>query len=340
VDTSPNRESELQKRRSLRIVQAVPLTVTGVDALGRPFQERTSTLIINCHGCRYQSKHYVLKNMWVSFEVPHPEAGREPRNFRGRVTWIQRPRTVRELFQIAVELESAGNVWGIAFPPSDWFPFPDASNAEIPTPAQSSEQDWSVPTIDGPLPPMSLPREQDTAPLESPSEDNVRVMPVQPGAASADSSVLLARQMSRLLNEARQQLQEAVKENTTRAVAAETRPLLVALQNQMQAAAEKTVHAAISAEHEEILRESRARLEEARQVEIESLAAQWSAGAEERLRSAVQQLEAEIATLERTHQSGLDRRVKGQLEQSLSEIQRASRAFTLEIQSPEARLDE
>ena len=67
-------DQEAQKRRSTRIVQAVPLTVTGVDALGRPFQERTSTLIINCHGARYQSKHYVLKNMWVTLEVPHNEA--------------------------------------------------------------------------------------------------------------------------------------------------------------------------------------------------------------------------------------------------------------------------
>ena len=33
------------KRRSTRIVQAVPLAVTGVDALGRPFTERASTLI-------------------------------------------------------------------------------------------------------------------------------------------------------------------------------------------------------------------------------------------------------------------------------------------------------
>src|ERR1700681_4691361 len=76
--------SELRKRRSTRIVQAVPLQVTGVDALGRPFVERTSSLILNCHGCRYQSKHYVLKNMWVRLEIPHPEADQEPRTIRGR----------------------------------------------------------------------------------------------------------------------------------------------------------------------------------------------------------------------------------------------------------------
>src|SRR6202790_2326406 len=120
--------AELRKRRSTRIVQAVPLTVGGVDALGRPFSERTSTLIINCHGCRYQSKHYVLKNMWVTLEVPHSETGQPPRAVRGRVAWIQRPRTVRQLFQVALELEIPGNAWSIAFPPEDWFSFPDPSS--------------------------------------------------------------------------------------------------------------------------------------------------------------------------------------------------------------------
>src|SRR6266513_183149 len=112
--------TELRKRRSTRIVQAVPLVVTGVDALGRPFVERTSSLIINCHGCRYQSKHYVLKNMWVTMEIPHQESGQPPRTVRGRVAWIQRPRTVRQRFQGALELEVSGNVGGIVLPAEDW----------------------------------------------------------------------------------------------------------------------------------------------------------------------------------------------------------------------------
>src|SRR6202167_2360078 len=84
-ETAVNPTSELRKRRSTRIVQAVPLQVTGVDALGRPFMERTSSLILNCHGCRYQSKHYVLKNMWVRLEVPNPHKGEPPRTVPGRV---------------------------------------------------------------------------------------------------------------------------------------------------------------------------------------------------------------------------------------------------------------
>src|SRR5215469_16888321 len=127
-ESGANPNADPRKRRSTRIVQAVPLVVTGVDALGRPFVERTSSLILNCHGCRYQSKHYVLKNMWVTLEIPHPETGQPPRQVRGRVAWIQRPRTVRQLFQVALELELPGNVWGIGFPPEDWGNFSVPAN--------------------------------------------------------------------------------------------------------------------------------------------------------------------------------------------------------------------
>src|SRR6202140_4399095 len=176
--------AELRKRRSTRIVQAVPLMVGGVDALGRPFNERTSTLIINCHGCRYQSKHYVLKNMWVTLEVPHAEADQPPRTVRGRVAWIQRPRTVRQLFQVALELEAPGNVWGIAFPPEDWFAAVEPekaqaaaaahgiSQASLPSPAQSQPQmpmDTSETEFHVSLTETDLP--------STPGPDNVRVFP-------------------------------------------------------------------------------------------------------------------------------------------------------------------
>src|SRR5258706_14997276 len=164
--------AELRKRRSTRIVQAVPLTVAGVDALGRPFNERTSTLIINCHGCRYQSKHYVLKNMWVTMEIPHPETGQPPRTVRGKVAWIQRPRTLRQLFQVALELEIPGNVWGIAFPPADWFAFSEAARAGLTTdPAQEAPP--AVPTSETAIV-MAL-GEPDVPPTTS--VDNLRVFP-------------------------------------------------------------------------------------------------------------------------------------------------------------------
>src|SRR6201988_2958105 len=144
-ENAMNAGEELRKRRSSRIVQAVPLAVTGVDALGRPFVERTSSLIINCHGCRFQSKHYVLKNMWVTLEIPHPETGQPPRQVRGRVAWIQRPKTVRQLFQVALELEIPGNVWGIGFPPEDWFAFPEPEEARAAAAAAASQGRVTLP---------------------------------------------------------------------------------------------------------------------------------------------------------------------------------------------------
>lgn len=221
--------SELRKRRSTRIVQAVPLSVMGVDALGRPFTERTSSLIINCHGCRYQSKHYVLKNMWVNLEIPHPESGQPARAVRGRVAWIQRPRTVRQLFQVALELETPGNVWGIGFPPPDWFSYTGGAvaNAQLAaaaaTPSLEKKTDAEKRAEAHETSPASaseidLPLGDATAPGEP---NNLRVFPSP--ANATDASMQLARQMSRLIGDAKQQIQAATREAAAQAVSAERR---------------------------------------------------------------------------------------------------------------------
>ena len=111
------------KRRSTRIVQAMPLMVAGVDSLGRALREQTATLSINCHGCRYFSKYPVEKNTWLTLEIPREHAGGEPRRLRARVAWVQKARKLRGLFQVGVEFEAPGNVWGIPAPPEDWQAF-------------------------------------------------------------------------------------------------------------------------------------------------------------------------------------------------------------------------
>jgi ribosome recycling factor len=232
-ENAMNASSDLRKRRSTRIVQAVPLAVTGVDALGRPFTERTSTLIINCHGCRYQSKHYVLKNMWVTLEIPHPESGQQARNVRGRVAWIQRPRTVRQLFQVALELEQPGNAWGMAFPPEDWFTFPEASAAHAAATITSGETLSGMPHVASSGTESGHGEHLAGAGSESGAEvklseaeappvmagDNVRIFPSP--VSTTDASLQLARQMTRLLNDAKQQIQAAARDAATQAVSAE-----------------------------------------------------------------------------------------------------------------------
>ncbi len=78
-----------ERRRSERVSDSLPLIVRGVDLLGQAFEERTTTLALNLHGCRYASKHHLPKNTWVTLELPQSA---ERRNVRARVTWIHRPR--------------------------------------------------------------------------------------------------------------------------------------------------------------------------------------------------------------------------------------------------------
>jgi len=314
ADSKVHPELESQKRRTTRIVQAVPLTVTGVDALGRPFQERTSTLIINCHGCRYQSKHYILKNMWVTFEVPHNEAGREPRTVRARVSWIQRPRTVRELFQIGVELEVSGNVWGIAFPPGDWFPFPeDASNRVIPSPAESAGM--------APSAPEWIPDAPPAPPMPEPPEDNIRVLPLPGGS---DPSLQLARHVARLVVDAKQQVQASVRETVSRAVAAETRPLLAALQTQLQDAAQKSVEAAVTAHIERMQREGLQRLESERDTSVEALRAELSRELDRRIAETRMEIDSKLVEVEQARRADFEQQIQTQLQAAIEKLQTMS----------------
>lgn len=128
--------AEAERRRTTRIARTGPLTVIGEDVLGESFRESTSTLSINCHGCRYHSKHVVPQNSWVVLEIPHPEGWCEPHNVRARVVRVCAPDAADERdLQISVELEISGNVWEMAFPPTDWFAFAESKSAltELPT---------------------------------------------------------------------------------------------------------------------------------------------------------------------------------------------------------------
>lgn len=272
------------KRRSTRIVQSVPLTVIGVNALGQGFKERTSTLIVNCHGCKYASKHYVLKNSWLTLEVPHPQPDQPPRRARGRVTYVQRPRTVRELFQIGVELEVPGNFWGIAFPPPDWFPWSEQGQVpEIPA-------DAHAPAIEAPRPAAAPP----------PAESKVRAFP--PPAAQ-EVARLASQQMGKLLAEARQQLQTAAREAASTAVAAETGQLLREVNRQLEIAAQQAVQNAAAAFTDELVRRTTAQLRDVRQNLSQEMREQLTRNFTGELESAREQLLQQLETAGETFRS-------------------------------------
>ena len=110
-------QTRMERRRSDRLFESVPLIVRGIDLLGQPFEERTGTLAFNLHGCRYSSKHHLPRNTWITLELP--QTPQRP-NVRARVAWVQRPHSIRDFFQIAVELEGPANIWGIEALPAGW----------------------------------------------------------------------------------------------------------------------------------------------------------------------------------------------------------------------------
>jgi hypothetical protein len=238
-------------------VQAVPLTVTGVDALGQPFKERTTTVMVNCHGCKYQSKHYVPKNSVVTLEIPRQQPGLPPRAVQGRVIWVQRPRTVRELFQIGLEFEIAGNVWGIAFPPEDWTAYPDEyapefpgpvdspaapqAKATAPTPQQAQPaappEKAEAPVAPAASTPVSTPPSAPAAPVAPTADAKIHVMP----SPAQDSQLAIAKQMAKLAADAKQNLDKSLRQGAEAAINEEMTVVRQQLDAQLHDAVEKAI---------------------------------------------------------------------------------------------------
>ena len=269
-----------QKRRSTRIVQAVPLTVTGVDALGQPFKERTTTVMVNIHGCKYQSKHYVPKNSMVTLDIPRPEPGQPAHSVQGRVVWVQRPRTVRELFQIGLEFEVPGNVWGIAFPPDDWAATMAETNREasvvsdliaelettpaapqvVPSPAYAPSGAVPVapavplvpPTPAAPSPPVvrppapaaatpSTPTVIPAASAGSPAVPVDNKIHVVSPVPAPDQQAAIARHMAKMVTDAKENLDKSLRKGAETAIAEEMTIVRQQLDVQLHEAVEKAI---------------------------------------------------------------------------------------------------
>ncbi len=230
-------EPQAQRRRSTRIIRSIPLTVRGVDLLSQSFEERTATVALNTYGCKYPSKHHLPKNTWITLEIPAPENADGPHRVRARVVWIQRPRSVREMFQIAVELETPGNIWSLDSPPTDWEN--EATAAEDRTandalewmhseitpraqaeqfPAENIRAEMEIPLADHIHENLEIATNEGTAPLSSETFGFAgTIVPEAAAAGSLDSPLLrelrghIESQASRAAEDAVAQASEALK---------------------------------------------------------------------------------------------------------------------------------
>jgi hypothetical protein len=322
----PSEDAGTQKRRSTRIVQAMPITVSGVDALGQPFKERTTTVMVNCHGCKYQSKHYVPKNNVVSLEIPRPEPSLPSRTISGRVIWVQRPRAVRELFQIGLEFDTAGNVWGIAFPPEDWFPYPgDEPVAAPPAPA--------VPEAPAAVSSVARP--------EAPAEGKISLVST---SATPDAQLAAARQTVKMVAEAKEALEKTLRRSAQSAVNEEMTVVRQQLDSQLHEAVERAIKLSMERVSEsaskrliqQATERTAAIVEQARKVSDANVA-QLDLKIREAVDHAVSQV-AEQAAEQAAQQAtahNLKQAVEEAVERAVSEREAASPSLSI-LSSPEA----
>jgi hypothetical protein len=239
--------SGLEGRRSTRIDRTVPLVVLGQTKTGLSFQEKTSTVSFNLHGCRYPSRHEYPIGASVGLRVLQPDGETISPVIRAFVKSVHPPASPRELFQVGVELESPANIWNLSSPPPDW-------NRLLGGSASSAGMATAVAPALEPAepPPAAFP------PSPSPSVTEARTSQVtefpSPSPAAAGGP--------------------PAKEGTPpkpERVAITIDQLVAAMQGKLQAAAEKVVQNALAEHVDEAIDAALARVEGVRERNLQQL---------------------------------------------------------------------
>ena len=222
-------------RRSTRIEKSVPLIVLGQSRTGEPFMERTVSVSLNMHGCRYTSRHDYGVGTWVTLQAVGLISSEEkPATVRAIVRSVHPPGSLRELQQVGVELETPANVWGIERPPADWLSAreADASTAQLAAVIAPTQESATKKAGPGEMR-KPEPKTAEVASFPSPSP-----------AAFRPPKVPEAPQLPR-------------------AVVTPDR-LISALQGKLQQEAEKAVQAAVAKQVNDVIREALSSIDDAR----------------------------------------------------------------------------
>lgn len=247
--STPRNFAQEEARRSTRLERSVPLIVFGKNRLGEPFVERTVSVSVNLHGCRYPSRHDYGVGAWVTLQVVGLSTEPKPPEVRARVRSVHASRSSRELQQVGVELENPGNVWGIAAPPQDWLPAgatgtSQAHFAAAVTPAPT-EDDSAAATVNLEEPPDAVSIEPKVAEVATfPSPSRIPAKPLAP---------------------------KEIEPPKAQRVVITPDGLVTALQGKLQQAAEKAAQAAVTRHVDEAVRQALGTIDDVRQSSIREL---------------------------------------------------------------------
>jgi hypothetical protein len=299
---SSNQVAYSQKRRSSRIEKAIPLAVQGVDASRAPYREEVTTVSISCHGCNYRMKHEVLPGEIVFLDMWQRAKGYTECSRRARVKWIEKLSTIADpTYDVAVEFETAGNLWGIPSPPEDWFS-EQGSKAMEPNPGRELR------VITRTEPQIIQHRIGGTTPVLKKSEAAASLSPwfseLMAGmsnqiqvAVSEIAVVTLANEKKRFLDEFRVQLQDEAAGTIERVIATSKEDLTRRALDVLNEATESTVrtsHERLTAAIEQDIESARERIS-IHGDELSQRADSLATATMERLQSTLETSQAEAA---------------------------------------------
>jgi hypothetical protein len=241
--------SGLEGRRSTRIDRTVPLVVLGQTRTGLSFQEKTSTVSFNLHGCRYPSRHEYPIGSSVGLRVLQPDGETISPVIRALVKSVHPPASPRELFQVGVELESPANIWNVSPPPSDWNRLLGGS------PSSAGMATAVAPALEPQEPPAAA-EAFSSAPAAHGGEARTSQVTEFPSPSPAATGAQPAK--------------ESTPSKPER-VAITIDQLVAAMQGKLQAAAEKVVQNALAEHLDEAINEALARVEGVRERNLQQL---------------------------------------------------------------------
>jgi hypothetical protein len=116
ISTANSEANPASKRRSMRVVIDVPVTVFGQNSDGKIFEEKTKTVTVSAHGGLVllktnidPQKPALLVNTKTAAEI--------------QCRIAHRKEIEKGLFEIGLEFEQPlPRFWGVNFPPEDWNP--------------------------------------------------------------------------------------------------------------------------------------------------------------------------------------------------------------------------
>ena len=296
-----NQVANVPKRRSSRISKAIMLAVKSVDASRAPYREEVTTGSISCHGCTYKMRHEPRSGDMVVLDTGLCSTGHSGFPSLARVKSIQRLNTSNDpTYNVGVEFEIAGNIWGISSPPADWFPRQSGNLLESASHGRESR------LVARTEPQRALARTEAATPVPVLKKD--------------EAAAVLSPWFANLMNALSNQVQIAVSEIAAMTLANERKRLLDEFRFQIQNEATGTIEHVIATSKEELARRGLKVLSEGAQAIVKNSQGSLVGAIERHIETAQQNLD--------TMATGTVERVQRNLETSRT---KATERFVLRL---------